>query len=271
MVKGRTNAKPLQGTRILVTRARRQASGLSALLRQQGAKVAEIPCIEIRRPKSWKPLDHALRNVATYDWLILTSVNGVQSLTKRLKVLKISRAALKHLRIAAIGPVTRSAITDEGLRVECTPKEYVAEAVVQSLRRNVKGKRVLIVRAAVARDVIPRELRRAGAQVDVVPAYETGIPARARAKLRVLLSRVTRRPHVITFTSSSAVRNFTHLLGRQAHGDWLQHVALASLGPVTSATLRELKFRVAVQARSYTMPGLAAAITDWSRQRKPRL
>ena len=144
----------------------------------------------------------------------------------------------KRLRIAAIGPATKKAIEQRGVKVDVVPKEYVAESVVRSLRRRVKGKRVLLVRAKVARDVIPRELRKAGAQVHVVEAYETVVPQSSRTRLRDALSNPRRRPHVVTFTSSSTVRNFVALLGARQRAD-LDEVRLASIGPVTSSTLRE--------------------------------
>ncbi len=142
--------------------------------------------------------------------------------------------------------------------MDVVPKEYVAESVVRSLRRRVKGKRVLLVRAKVARDVIPRELRKAGAHVDVVEAYETVVPKSSRTRLRSVLGNPRRAPHVITFTSSSTVRNFVALVGpRKAKFDGIR---LASIGPVTSSTLRELGLRVDIEAKEFTIPGLVEAI-----------
>ncbi len=226
----------------------------------------EIPFIEIRKPSSYQPLDSALQNLATYDWLILTSVNGVEALFERLAKKNIDVCALMRLKIAAIGPSTRKAIEEHGLRVAVTPKEYVAESVVASLHRRVKGKRVLLVRAKVARDVIPRELRKAGAEVDVVEAYETVAPKTSEKRLRALLADKTQKPHAITFTSSSTVKNFVDLLGLRSARAALKKPArhrgihTASIGPVTSATLREFGLPVDIEAREYTIPGLVAAI-----------
>jgi uroporphyrinogen-III synthase len=310
---------PLSKTRILVGRARHQASALSSELRRKGAEVIEIPFIEIRKPKSFKPFDAALKNLASYDWLILTSVNGVEAMWERMVKLKLikreghesreepsmreargiqkahdtrqghdtgqghnreghdfSRAvklaktgpalAAEGLRIAAIGPATKNALEQRGFKVHVVPKEYVAESVVRSLRRRVKDKRVLLVRAKVARDVIPRELRRAGAQVEVVEAYETVVPKSSRRKLQAALKNPRRRPQVITFTSSSTVRNFVALLGGSGAGLRMLHasIVMASIGPVTSATLREMGLRVDVSAREFTIPGLVAAIVRWA-------
>lgn len=248
----------LLGVRVLVGRARHQAGALSGELRKLGATVLEIPFIEIRKPGSFKPLDSALRNLDEYDWLILTSANGVDAMWERLTKLRLTKKALTRLRIAAIGPATKKAIEQRGGKVDVVPKEYVAESVVRSLRRRVKGKRVLLVRARVARDVIPTELRKAGANVDVVEAYETVVPQSSRARLRSALANPRRRPHLVTFTSSSTVRNFVALLGAQKTR--LDGIRLASIGPVTSSTLRELGLRVDIEAKEFTIPGLAEAI-----------
>lgn len=251
--------QPLAGTRILVGRARHQAGSLSASLRSLGARVIEIPFIEIRKPNTFQPLDDSLKNLWTYDWLILTSANGVEAMWSRLRKLRIARKNLTHLQIAAIGPATKKAIVKHGLKVKMVPEEYVAESVVKSLRDKVNGKRVLLVRAKVARDVIPDELRATGALVDVVEAYETVVPEKSRARLRSLMNRANRRPHIVTFTSSSTARNFAELFGN-TRARSLKNVQFASIGPVTSATLRELGLAVAVEAREFTMGGLIRAI-----------
>ena len=250
---------PLAGTRILVGRARHQAGSLSASLRGLGARVIEIPFIEIRKPQSFAAMDEALKNLDGYDWLILTSTNGVEAMWERLRRLRIPRGRLKHLQIAAIGPATKKAIVKQGLKVKMVPEEYVAESVVKGLRDKVNGKRVLLVRAKVARDVIPDSLRAAGAHVDVVEAYETVVPEKSRVRLRSLMKDQTQRPHVVTFTSSSTVRNFVELLGKSRAGA-LKKIQFASIGPVTSATLRELELPVAIEAREFTMGGLIRAI-----------
>jgi uroporphyrinogen-III synthase len=305
--------RSLSGIRVLVGRARHQAGALSSELRKRGAEVIEIPFIEIRKARSFQPLDAALKNLRSYDWLILTSVNGVEAMWERLeklglvrnssnaRVLKsatpreghdLSRAVRlsnsisalaaegPRLHIAAIGPATKKAIEQRGATVDVVPKEYVAESVVRSLKNKVKGKRVLLVRAKVARDVIPLELRKAGASVDVVEAYETVVPQSSRTLLRRALRNPQRRPHVVTFTSSSTVRNFVALLesrtaialdlqprrkATRAHAKpiltILDGIRLASIGPVTSSTLREVGLRVDVQAKEFTIPGLAKAIS----------
>src|ERR1035441_10566285 len=256
--------RPLAGTRILIGRARHQAGSLSTSLRSLGASVVEIPFIEIRKPESYRPLDDALRNIKNYDWLILTSANGVEAMWERLRKLRITRRELKHLQIAAIGPATKKAIVKHGLKVKMVPEEYVAESVVKGLRDKVNGKRVVLIRAKVARDVIPEELRAAGAMVDVVEAYETVVPEKSRVRLRALLRNAKRRPHIVTFTSSSTARNFAELLcgsrSPRLHtdrgkvtADSFDGMQFASIGPVTSATLRELHMPPAIEAREFTV------------------
>jgi uroporphyrinogen-III synthase len=278
-----TGARPLAGVRVLVGRARHQASALSSGLRQLGAQVVEIPFIEIRSPRSYRSLDTTLKKFHEYDWLVLTSVNGVEAMWDRLQKLRLSRKHLRHLNVAAIGPATKQAIEKRGIKVDVVPREYIAESVVKSLRQRVRGKRVLLTRAKIARDVIPRELRKLGGQVDVVEAYETVVPQGSRKRLRALLSDRTRCPHVITFTSSSTAKNFVALLGKMRRGPArtngrrrplprnpsppiLDGIRLASIGPVTSSTLRELGLRADIEAKQYTIPGLIKAIAADTRR-----
>lgn len=278
-----TKKQPLSGVRVLVGRARHQAGSLSGELRKLGAQVLEIPFIEIRKPRSFRALDSALNGLDSYDWLILTSVNGVEAMWDRLQKLGIpvkkrqgreftraaggqqkkrAVAAEGRLCIAAIGPATKKAIERRGWSVDLVPDEYVAESVVRTLRRKVNGKRILLVRAKIARDVIPRELRKAGAHVDVVEAYETVVPPSSRRRLRAALKNPKKRPNVVTFTSSSTVKNFVELLGSSRSPKLLNGMQMASIGPVTSATLRELGLPVDIAARVFTIPGLVTAIVD---------
>jgi uroporphyrinogen-III synthase len=251
--------EPLSGWRILTTRASKQSGGLAAPLREMGAEVIEIPTIEIKPPTSYKALDAALKNIAKYDWLILTSVNGVEALFARLKKLRVAPEKLAHLQVAAIGPATQREIENNGLEVAVTPDRYVAEAVVEALKGKTQAKRVLLVRAKVARDVLPTELRKSGAKVDVAEAYETHVPKGAKAKLNRLFSNDTSRPDIVTFTSSSTATNFLALLEKD-HWHGLREIWLASIGPVTSDTLRQAGFKPNIEALEYTMEGLTLAI-----------
>lgn len=261
------SGKPLQGWRVLITRASKQADSLAGPLRELGAQVIEVPTIEIGPPRSYLPLDQALRQIDQYDWLILTSVNGVESLFERLKKLKLSKSRLKHLQVAAIGPATQRAIENQGLKVQVTPEKYIAESVVEALRGKTKGKRILLVRARIARDVLPDELKKSAAGVDVIEAYETKVPAGAQQKLEKIFTGKANRPDVITFTSSSTVNNLLGLLGDNPQ-ELLQGVHMASIGPVTSGTLKKAGFKPSIEAQEYTMQGLVEAIVakkqrDW--------
>ena len=251
-------AGPLAGRRILVTRTHKQAEGLSTLLRQFGAEVIEAPVIEICPPDSFEALDAALNNILDYDWLILTSVNGVEALFSRLEPLGLSVDSLQHLKIAAIGPATEERVQDHGLVVDIVPERYVAEDVVRSLVKLMKGEKVLLVRAKVARDVIPQQLQDAGAHVEVVEAYQTVIPDDAKQRMEQVFE--SQAPDAITFTSSSTVKNFLSIVAGTDIPAKLGRIKFASIGPVTSETLRECGMPAHVEADEYTMEGLAQAL-----------
>ncbi len=253
---------PLQGWRILVTRASKQASGLAVPLRDLGATVLEIPTIEIRPAASYAALDHALLKIDHYDTLILTSVNGVEVLFERYNRMGLPVEDMKRLLVVAIGPATAAAIQSEGLSVSVVPEKYIAESVLEALQGKIfERSRVLLVRAKVARDVLPTELARMGASVDVIEAYETVVPEGAKEQLKKVFTDPGSRPHVVTFTSSSTANNFVALLSENARA-FLDGVQLASIGPVTSQTLAQAGFPPAIEAREYTMNGLVEAITN---------
>jgi uroporphyrinogen-III synthase len=259
-------AKPLGGWRVLITRASHQSWGLSDPLRRRGAEVVEVPTIEITSAGSLGPLDNALIKIDHYDTLILTSVNGVEVLFERYNKLGLPIEDMQHLMVVAIGPATARAIQSEGLGVSIIPEKYVAESVVEAIREKMfRGSRVLLVRAKVARDVLPAELRKMGAQVDVIEAYQTRVPEGAEEKIKALFANPGRRPHLITFTSSSTVTNFLALLGDEpARRQMLEGVILASIGPVTSGTLRSSGFEPSLEAREFTMDGLVTAIEEYA-------
>jgi uroporphyrinogen-III synthase len=256
--------RPLAGRRILITRARHQAQTLAAALEEKGATVLAIPAIEIIPPDSYDALDAALLNAATYQWLVVTSANGAEVLAQRFATLKMSVAALNHLKIAAIGPATAHALREINLHVDEVPKQSIAESLVESLRDQVAGQNVLLVRAKVARDVLPEELRKAGAGVDVVDAYQTVVPAASADALRLLFAVPSHLPDAVTFTSSSTVTNFFRLLHESNIPAWPPAMAAASIGPITSQTLRHHDIEPAVEATEYTIPGLVAALCRWS-------
>jgi uroporphyrinogen-III synthase len=259
----------LSGWRILVTRAGKQAEGLSDPLRRLGATVIEIPTIEIKPAGSYSDLDNALLEIDQYDTLILTSVNGVEVFFDRYNRMGLPILDMEHLRVVAIGPATAAAIQSAGLAVSVVPEKYVAESVVEALRGKIDASsRVLLVRAKIARDVLPNELEKMGARVDVIEAYETVVPENAKEKLEELLSDPMTRPHVITFTSSSTASNFLSLVGKNASA-FLDGVHLAAIGPVTAETLKKAEFPPDIEAGQYTMPGLVEAICDYAGRQDP--
>ena len=244
---------PLFGRRIVITRAREQASALAELLHGLGAEVIELPTIRIEPAAGYAPLDQAIANLRTYDWLIFTSANGVRYFLDRLDASGSDLRAIQG-RICAIGPATREALERFHIKVDVVAEEYVAEGLLAALAPyDLNGARVLIPRAAIARDILPSELARRGAHVDVVEAYRTiappDLPQRAREA-------ITRRPDWITFTSSSTVQNFVDAIGAEA----LSGIRVASIGPITSETLRKCGVSVDVEAASYTISGLVASI-----------
>jgi uroporphyrinogen-III synthase len=251
-------AQPLAGKRILITRARHQAGRLAEALEEQGAEVLRLPTIEIIPPESCSHLDAVLEVIDGFDWLIVTSANGVAALEDRLRFLNIPPGRLEHLRIAAVGPATATALGRVGLRISAMPEEYVAEAVVALLQEKVRGKRVLLVRAAVARDVIPEELRKGGADIHVVEAYRTVIPADSIVQVRRLFGEGKRLPDAVTFTSSSTVNNFVALLAA-AQIELPFGLRAVSIGPVTTRTLRQHSWEPACEAVKYDIPGVVEA------------
>jgi uroporphyrinogen-III synthase len=253
-----SGARPLAGKQILITRARHQAGRLADALEAQGATVVRLPAIEIVPPETFGPLDHALEGIAVFDWLIVTSANGVAALNERLQSLVIPIEKLEHLQVAAIGPATATALDRIGLKPSAVPEEYVAEAVVALLHEKVQGKRVLLVRAEVARDVIPEQLGLCGAHVEVVAAYQTVIPSESVGLARELFGAGKPLLDAVTFTSSSTVSNLFALLAA-AGVELPRDLRAVSIGPVTTGTLRRHNWEPAAEALQYDIPGVVEA------------
>jgi uroporphyrinogen-III synthase len=247
---------PLAGRRVLVTRAVGQASRLSEELRALGATPVEVPILEIRPPKSFNPLNAALRHVHRYDWLILTSANAARALSERAAQLGIALDRTAMLKVAAVGPATASEARKAQLAVALVPSSYVAEGLLASLGKQTAGKRVLIVRAAIARDVIPDALRAAGAQVDVVEAYRNVMPESAPEQLREALKQ---KIDAATFTSSSSVTHLKQAAEKAGIAFPFAGMPAISIGPITSQTLREHNWEPAAEAKTSDIPGLVAA------------
>jgi uroporphyrinogen-III synthase len=247
-------AGPLAGRRIVVTRAGRQSGGLQERLERQGAEVLLVPTIEIAPPDSYRPLDAALRHISDFDWLAVTSANAVRVIGERLTELRFTSAALTHLRCAAVGHATAEALRELGLAVEVVPERAVGEALAEALSDRARGQRVLLVRAAVARDVVPDALLAGGAAVTVVDAYRTVIPADAVERARVVFD-TERLPDAVVFTSGSTVVHLLDVL-REAGLSFPAQVACVSIGPVTSAALRDAGLHVTAEAETASLDRL---------------
>ena len=249
----------LTGKRVVVTRTREQAGEMLELLRERGAVPILFPTIEIVEPLDWGPVDEALDRMGEYQWVIFTSANGVKYFAMRAKSRSLAlKDILGDKDVCAIGPATARVLQDSGINPALVPPRFVAEEVLDALvARGVSGKRILLPRAQVARDVLPRGLAGAGAQVDVVAVYRTVLPQvdeETRGEVE--------KAHIITFTSPSTVKNFLRIMEGWAREGVLEDKILASIGPVTSQAMRELGLRVDVEAREYTVKGLVEALED---------
>jgi len=251
---------PLAGRRVLVTRALQQAGKLSDGLKELGAEPVEVPVLEIRPPDSFEPLDNAIRKLdgpQRFDWLILTSANTASAVAARCAVLHIDVSELKKLSVAAVGSATAEAARKAGFRVTLVPESYHSEGLVAALGNSIVAKRVLLARAKVARDVIPEALGMAGALMTVVDAYQTVLPDGAREMLAEAL-RVG--VDAATFTSSSSVRNLAEVAREAGVAFPMPGVKAVSIGPVTSATLREFGWEPAGEAAAADLARLVDAV-----------
>lgn len=251
--------RPLFGKRVVVTRAREQASDFAEILEREGACVVEFPTIQIVPPPSWDAIDSAIERLDNYDWAVFTSVNGVKYFIERLKAKGRDVRDLKGIKLCAIGPKTASEIEELGLRLDFVPKEYRAEGIIEGLG-DVKGKRILIPRAEVAREILPEELTRMGATVDVVTAYKTVRPEGKTQEIRDLFGQG--KIDVVTFASSSTVTNFLEMFEDGEGVRLLKGVKVASIGPITADTAKKHGIETAIMPKDYTIPALAEAIVD---------
>jgi len=247
----------LEGKRILVTRAAHQAGKLSEGLRALGAEPVEVPVLEIQPPESFAPLEAALRNLSRYDWLVLTSANAANVIGFRASLEGLRLTRQSDLKVAAVGAATAAAAEKIGLKVDLIPESYVAEGLVNALAQQIAGLRILLARAAVARDVIPDALRAAGAVVDVVDAYRNVMPEAAPKLLRTALEK---RIDAATFTSSSSVTHLADAARAAGIAFPFAGVHAISIGPITSQTLRELGWEPAGEASVSDIRGLIAIV-----------
>ena len=253
--------RPLLGKRIVVTRARQQASDLVRRLADLGAECLEFPTIKVVPAEDTGPLEDAIQHLASYDWIVFTSVNGVKFFFDHLYGKDKDVRALNHLHTAAIGPATAEKLFEYGLRSDIIPQNYRAEAVVDAFRKiPLNGKKILLPRAKEARPVLPLELRKMGAEVNEVTAYLT---EKVRENSEQLLKRLKDKTiDLITFTSSSTVQNFKDLIPPDNFAQLTNGITIASIGPITTETAIKSGFEVPITAQSYTIPGLCEAILE---------
>lgn len=258
------SSKPLLGRRIVVTRAREQASGMANALAGLGAAVSECPAIDIRPLEDYAILDAAIDRIADYDWLIFTSANGVKYFWERLARAGKDSRALAGAKVAVIGPATGEALRERGIAADLTPQTYVAESVAESLMarqgEGIEGLRVLLPRAQVARSALPDELARAGAIVDVAPAYKAVPAAACGEEVRGLLA--ANLLDCVSFGSSSTVRNFLDVVPANLLLA-SSRVKLAAIGPITAETLREYGLKAEIMPAKFTIPALVKAIAGY--------
>lgn len=258
---------PLNGRTVVITRAQAQADEFVNELEQYGACVVICPTIEITEPESFERLDEALAHLYGYDWLIFTSVNGVDYFLSRFNTRGHELSALDELKVCAIGEATAERLIEAHIHVDVVPREFKAEGIFAALdqfvggREALSGLNFLIPRAAVARDYLPQALADAGARVDVVPAYRTVLPENVdRGRIAAMLSGSA---DCIAFTSSSTVRNLSRLFDTHDLSKALNGVVVACIGDITAATAAEHGLKTEIQPEQFTIPSLARAIAEY--------
>jgi len=255
------DTRPLFGQRVLVTRSRDQASELELLLSDLGAVTVELPTIETRRMEDYSKLDEAVGRVSEFAWIVFTSANGVRYFFERLRHLGLDARVLGGLRLAAIGPKTSAELEKHGLWSDLVPEEFVAEKIVEEFRKeNLAGKRVLLARADIAREMLAEELGKMGAEVEEIAVYRTVAAEEGQARGRAMLE--LGEIDIVTFTSSSTVRNLAALFPKEEFPQLLAKTRVAVIGPITAKTVEDLGARVDIRAKEYTIEGLVKAIVE---------
>ena len=260
------DTRPLFGKRIVVTRPREQAAELIELIESMGAEAIEAPMIRIEPPEDYAPLDAACREVAGFDLIVFSSANAVDAFMERLLASPLDLRELKGVKLCAVGPATAERLTRHGLKIDVTPAEFRAEALVHAISEagNMRGLRILLPHADIGREIVADELRKQGADVTEVVAYRTVVVEPEREGepdiYRMLLER---RIDVVTFTSASAVRNFVKALGPEQAVDLLRTTIVASIGPVTAEAAAQCQIQTTIMPSHYTVPALVAAIVEY--------
>jgi uroporphyrinogen III methyltransferase / synthase len=253
--------RPLFGKRIINTRSRNQASVLSNKLEELGGEAWEFPAIKIIPPTDYAPVDQAITELKQYTWLIFTSANGVHHFFARLKELGKDIRELAGAKLCAIGPATEKAVAEYHLLVDLVPEEFVAEGVLKALMERISTEdRILLPRAEVAREILPETLAEHGFSIDVVPVYQTVQGTDEGKELIEMLEK--KMANIVTFTSSSTVKNFVQLVGQDKLSELLEDVTIASIGPITTETARRFGLKVDIEAKQYTIQGLVTGILE---------
>ena len=260
------DARPLFGKRILVTRPKDQSMELVERLEALGAEAVEAPMIRILPPEDFAPLDEACARAGDFDWIVFSSVNAVDAFMERLLAGPKDLRALGGVRLCGVGPATAEQLEDYGLKVDLTPPEYRAEAVLRVLSESgeIRGLKILLPHADIGREVIAEELRKQGADVTEVVAYRTvAVEADREGEPDIYRMLLERSIDVVTFTSASAVRHFVRLLGAEPAADLLGTTVVACIGPVTAEAASQLNIQTTIQPSNYTIPALVDAIAKY--------
>ncbi|MEA5533886.1 uroporphyrinogen-III C-methyltransferase [Crocosphaera sp. XPORK-15E] len=260
---------PLKGKTVLITRAAEQSSQFSVMLQQQGATTIEMPALEILPPSNWEALDKAIQELYSFNWLILTSANGVQFFFERLKKLGKDSRALGGIKIAVVGKKTASFLQNHGLTPDFIPPNFVADSLVENFPEILNHQKILFPRVETGgREILVQELQKQGAEVIEVAAYQSGCPQKINPDAWEAIQQ--KQVDIITFASSKTVQNFHELLKQEINSNselnmlsLLEDVCLASIGPQTSKTCHKILGRVDIEAKEYTLEGLIDAIINY--------
>ena len=260
--------KSLFGKGIVITRPARQADDLACLLAGEGAEPINFPTIKIVPPESWRELDCVIDQLSTYNWLIFTSANGVQFFFERLREKNKDVRDLQGIKICCIGPATAKQVADKGIKVDLVPKQFIAEGILESFAAvDLKGSKILIPRAAKARDILPEGLKKMGAAVDVAATYQTVNSGRKKEELAELIK--SGKVDVITFTSSSTVTNFVEIMGTDFTIP--AQIDIACIGPITAATTKKAGYKIDIEQEEYTMEGLVESLINHFKNKPSRM
>jgi uroporphyrinogen III methyltransferase/synthase len=262
--------RPLFGRRVIVTRTREQASELVSLLDENGANTYEFATISIQPPDSWLELDNALQDLSRFQWILFTSINAIHSFFERLYSRGLDVRALNGCKVGAVGRVTADCLLQYGLKCDLLPEKFTGEGLAEALEAvGVNGNKILLPRALKAREIVPERLRDAGAEVVVAPVYQNVPSTENKEVLKAQL--IDKQVDLVTFTSSSTVTNFVHMLDITNQDELLKlmdGVKIAAIGPITAKTVEQNGLQVDIQPETYTIPAMVDAIVTYYKSNK---